>query len=284
MRIPHLVLPSLRGVLTAVSPSWSWPAVRRASANAAVPSPTSEVGTSDTVPSSWVMRSTRTPYSVCRCSGVSVCVGGAVGQHASLLQQDHAIADLPGELQIVRGDEQRQSALVGETPQQLRDLDLVVQVEGCRRLVEDQQSRSSSWLSSSNWASALAITTRCFSPPLSVSKWRHSRFGRPGGGQRPTHRQQVRGASRIRRGRDGRSVPSARDPARCSRRPGESPAAPPPAFARARAWAGSRSAHRRGARSPVVGASAPDRMRSSVVLPDPFGPSTPVMPPRATCE
>ena len=67
-------------------------------------------------------------------------LGRAVGEHAAVLQQHDAIADLPRELQIVRGDEQRQAALVGEAAQQLRDLDLVVEVEGRRRLVEDQQT------------------------------------------------------------------------------------------------------------------------------------------------
>ena len=97
----------------------------------------------------------------------------------ALLQQHHAIADLPGELQVVRGHEQRQAALVGEAAQQLRDFDLVVEIECGGRLVEDEQPALGVSCSSSNWASALAITTRCFSPPLSVSKWRHSRSAVP---------------------------------------------------------------------------------------------------------
>ena len=123
-----------------------------------------------------------------------------------------SLAQRRGEVQVVRRDDHREAALRVEPAEQRRDLDLVVQVERRRRLVEQQvaacadsrpRARAASRRRGSNCASALAITTRCFSPPLSVAKPRS---------------RQVRGARRLERlARDGHVVagPRARTAPRC---------------------------------------------------------------------
>ncbi len=116
----------------------------------------------------------------------------AVGQHAPLLQQHHAVAHLPGELQVVRGHQQCQPTLVREPAQQLRDLDLVVQVERGRRLVEDQQASrvvpvflELGQRARDDDALLLAAAQRVEVAALEI--------GRAGGRERAAHRQQVGG-------------------------------------------------------------------------------------------
>ena len=96
--------------------------------------------------------------------------------------------------------------------QQLRDLQLVAGIERRRRLVEQQQRRPAA-------PGADAMTTRCFSPPLSVE---NSRVANAVSARRaPARRARWRGRRGFRpRTRPGAgSGPSARARARCSRRP-----------------------------------------------------------------
>ena len=183
----------------------------------------------------WRCTSASTPYS----SRTALCVrtssvGPAVEDTSVLQQHERIAADAGGEVQVVRRQHDRERHA------------------GRRRsrssaAISSWYARSSAAVGSSRsssgggrrplreiCASAAAMITRCFSPPLSVAKGRVSKRSRAGGLERAP-RQLVDPAaprSRTRRGAD--SGPSARLRARSSRTRGASPAAPPPCAARAR--------------------------------------------------
>ena len=86
------------------------------------------------------MRSTRTPYSVYRCSGVSVSSVGPSARTRPCCSSTTRSHTCQANCRIVRGHQECQPTLVREPTQQLRDLDLVMEVERGRRLVEDQEA------------------------------------------------------------------------------------------------------------------------------------------------
>ena len=132
-----------------------------------------------------------------------------------------------------------------------------------------------------DWASALAMTTRCFSPPLSVAKRRVSNAevpvaisasramltssapsssNRPRCGYRPIRTI----SSTVKSNVEWVSCGTTAMRRASSRRESVSIAAPPTAI------------------RPRRGDSVPDIRRSSVVFPEPLGPSSPTMAPLGT--
>ena len=86
--------------------------------------------------------------------------GGPGGQDAAVAHQDQLAADRRGEVQVVRRDRHRHAVLLVEARQQRRDFELIAEIERRGRLVEQAAAAPTA-------RSAAAITTRCFSPPLS---------------------------------------------------------------------------------------------------------------------
>ena len=157
------------------------------------------------------------------------------------------------------------AALAVQPREQRRDLELIAEIERRRRLVEQQHVATPA-------PARAAITTRCFSPPLSVANCRASR---PPCRWPPAPRAQSRGRRRLRARtrRDADSVPSA--PFRATLK---SNAECVSCGTTAMRRASSRRADRADCHAVERhlcrrSASAfPASSRSSVVLPEPFGP------------
>ena len=66
---------------------------------------------------------------------------GAGGDDPAALEQDDAVGDVAGLLQVVEHDTHRDAVVVGEVADQVEDLDLVAEVEVGRRLVEEEDRR-----------------------------------------------------------------------------------------------------------------------------------------------
>ena len=117
--------------------------------------------------------SASTPYSSRMPAGVRTSSVGPAASTSPVLQQHERAAQPGGEVQVVRGDDDRQRPAPLQLPQQRRDLELVGEIERHRRLVE-QQDRRCPRPRAAICASAAAMMTRCFSPPLSVANGRSS--------------------------------------------------------------------------------------------------------------
>ena len=107
---------------------------------------------------------------------------------------------------------------------------------------------SSSSRMSDDCVSAAAMTTRCFSPPLSVLKRRSSRCRRAGGAQHLARNRQIARTLELEESADADDGPSTPSRARCTRRRAAFPAARPQSAARPRGGGADRADGRRAAR------------------------------------
>ncbi len=134
-----------------------------------------------------VAMSTSTPYS-CRMSArVEHRCRWSGCEHPASIEKNQIPAEAGREIQIVGGDDDREPADLVELGKNRADLELVGEIERRRRLVEKKdvgqgvgrgllpRFRKAPPDSFSSCASALAMTTRCFSPPESVLKRRDCR-------------------------------------------------------------------------------------------------------------
>src|SRR5258705_8692713 len=65
-------------------------------------------------------------------------VGRPVGDDRAVANERQALAERPGKTEVVRGNDDRHAPLRVELLEQRDDLELVPEIERCRRLVEQQ--------------------------------------------------------------------------------------------------------------------------------------------------
>ena len=147
------------------------------------------------------------------------------GDDAALGQHDERTAEAGGEVQIVRGDDDRQAALAIQPCEQRGDVELVAEIERRRRLVEQQDLGLLGERAGDDDALLLAARERGEAAALEGE--------RAGGRERLARDGHVARALEFERAEVRDSVPSGRSRARCSRRRDGFPAARPRCDARA---------------------------------------------------
>ena len=211
----------------------------------------------------------------------------AGGEHDAVLQEHQRLAQAGREVEIVRRDDDGDRRAALQVAQQRGDFELIGRDRAppsARRAAGCRVSRP--WLSGSEsreiCASAAAMMTRCFSPPLSVANSRSSSVARARRRQRVARDRDVaraldleRRQVRIASHQDDFERREVERQVRFLRHDGH-----PPRHRRARH---ARADRRRRA---TPGRSRADACRpaarSSVVLPEPFGPRIPTKPPAGT--
>ena len=173
----------------------------------------------------------------------------------------------------MRRQHHRDAALAIEPSEQRRDFELIAEIERGGRFVEQEDV----WRLRQRAGDDDAL--------LFAAAQRHVRAMGEVRGARGGHRiacdGEVVGSFELKRRRDADAGPSAPFRSRCSRRPDAFPAARRRRAAPARGAECSRRSRPSSASDPRCGRSTPDISLSSVVLPQPFGPSSPVSEPRA---
>ena len=164
----------------------------------------------------------------------------------------------------MRGHHHRQAAFAVERAQQRGDVELVAEVERRRRLVEQQDVGFLRQRAGDDDALLLAAGQRRERP---IGQVRGA-----GGVERLAGEREVARSFEFERARGGGSVPSARSRARCTRRRGGFPGGRRPDAAPARASGSTVRLRPRQRHRACAGWSRPASRRSSVVLPEPFGP------------
>ena len=234
------------------------------------------------------MISASTPKTARTLSAVRTSSVVAVGHDLAVADHQQPVAQRPSQPEVVRRDHDRDAAILVEPAQQRRHLELVAEIERRRRLVEQEKA----WVAGApqgrrspaacdlpqcrrdHDALLLAAAQRCEQPVLQVQRagrrqrlLDHRDIGGPFDLERaemrvaPHHRDFGHGVveRQLRLLRHDRHAPRQRRAARTSREV-RRPASP------------SRAADCR----------VPASIRSSVVLPDPFGPRMPTMPAAGT--
>ena len=142
-------------------------------------------------------------------AGVSTSPVGPAASTCPSFSSTSDAAQAGGEVQVVRRDDDRERHLALQIAKQRRDLELIGEVERRRRLVE-QQHRADVALGPVGeiCASAAAMMTRCFSPPLSVANGRSSNAAVPVAASAGARDRQIARAPRSRTRRDADSGPS----------------------------------------------------------------------------
>ena len=195
--------------------------------------------------------STSTPYS-CRISAAQHRLGRSGCQHPSAIEQNQARGTVrPRDSD--RGSRPRsvRPRLAVELAEDRSDLELIREIERRGRLVEQQHlgRRREGFAvpeTLENWASAPAMTTRCFSPPDSVLNNRDSQVERAGRAQRLARDGSISSGLRFRMRRGADSGPSPPSRARCSRRRAVFPAGRRPSASTGRGAAACAGRRRRG--------------------------------------
>ena len=208
-------------------------------------------------------------------AAVSTSLGRPVRDDAAVLQQDELAAQRRRQVQIVRRHDHRRAALAVQARRAARRFRT-----GSRGRATPSARRAAARRDAC--ASAPAMTTRCFSPPLSVA---NGATRAPRCRSRRAHRARWPGRRRLRARtrRDADSGPSARCRATVKSNV-ECVSCGTTAMRRASSRRDKRATRRAVERARVraAGVSVPASSCSSVVLPEPFGPSRPTIAPRGT--